>query len=126
MARKIMVVDDERSVCRALRKFLERKGYRVVEAYNGHEALELYKRERPKVVLLDIRMPGKNGLEVLRELKAHNPKARVIMVSAVQEEEIVLKAMNAGAFDYITKPINRDHLETALMNEDALLSDEEH
>ena len=121
MPSKVLVVDDEHSVCIELRKFLEGKGYSVKEAYSGDEALEAYKQERPDVVLLDIRMPGKDGMETLHELKALDPEASVIMVTAVYEEDIAKEAMNEGAFDYITKPINREYLEMTLMTKLALL-----
>ncbi len=121
MPSKILVVDDERAVCKELRLFLEAKGYSVVEAYSGDEALEAYKLESPDVVLLDIRMPGKDGVETLHELKELDPDASVIMVTAVNEEEPAKKAMSEGAFDYITTPINREYLEMALMTKLALL-----
>ncbi|MDV2496215.1 MAG: response regulator [bacterium] len=121
MPSKILVVDDERAVCKELRLFLEDKGYSVVEAYSGDEALAAYRQESPDVVLLDIRMPGKDGVETLRELKELDPDASVIMVTAVHEEDIAKKAMSEGAFDYITKPINREYLEMALMTKLALL-----
>jgi len=121
MPSKILVVDDERAVCKELRLFLEDKGYSVVEAYSGDEALAAYARESPDVVLLDIRMPGKDGVETLHELKELDPDASVIMVTAVHEEDIAKKAMSEGAFDYITKPIDREDLEMALMTKLALL-----
>ncbi|MDV2503851.1 MAG: response regulator [bacterium] len=121
MPSKILVVDDERAVCKILRLFLEDKGYSVVEAYSGDEAIEVYKRESPDVVLLDIRMPGKDGVETLHELKELDPEASVIMVTAVNEEDIAKEAMDEGAFEYITKPINREYLEMALMTKLALL-----
>ncbi len=121
MPSKILVVDDERGVCRELRKFLEEKGYDVVEAYSGEEALEAYKQESPDVVLLDIRMPDKDGVETLHELKALDPDASVIMVTAVHEEDIAKQAMAEGAFDYITKPINSEYLDLSLMTKLALL-----
>ncbi len=125
MSNKILVVDDEKVVRRELRKFLEGKGYDVAEAYSGDEAIEVYKRESPDVILLDIRMPGKDGVETLHELKALDPDASVIMVTAVHEEEIAKKAMSEGAFDYITKPIDPGYLEIALMTKLALLVEEE-
>ena len=121
MPSKVLVVDDEHAICKELRKFLEGKGYSVKEAYSGDEALEAYKQERPDVVLLDIRMPGKDGMETLHELKALDPEASVIMVTAVYEEDIAKEAMNEGAFDYITKPINREYLEMTLMTKLVLL-----
>ena len=121
MPSKILVVDDEQAVCKELRKFLEDKGYEVSEAYNGDEAVAKYTLERPDVVLLDIRMPGKDGVETLHELKELDPDASVIMVTAVHEEDIAKQTMAEGAFDYITKPINREYLEMALMTKLALL-----
>ncbi len=122
MPSKILVVDDERAVCKELRLFLEDKGYSVVEAYSGDEALAAYRQESPDVVvLLDVRMPGKDGVETLHELKELDPDASVIMVTAVHEEDIAKKAMSEGAFDYITKPIDREDLEMALMTKLALL-----
>lgn len=123
MAKKILVVDDEIPVRMMLRKFLEDKGYDVLEASGGGDALEAYNQDRPDVVLLDIRMPGKDGLETLHELKALDPAANVIMVTAVHEEDIGRKAMEEGAFDYITKPIDVDYLELSLMTKIALLGE---
>ncbi len=121
MAQKILLVDDEPSVRRELRKFLEGKGYDVVEASSGDEGVEVYRQERPDVVLLDMMMPGMSGLLALRELKALDPEASVMMVTALHQEELVKQAMDEGAFDYITKPIDRDYLEVALMTKLALL-----
>ncbi|MEE9304918.1 MAG: response regulator [bacterium] len=121
MPSKILVVDDERSVCKELRLFLKGKGYSVAEAYSGDEALVAYRQESPDVVLLDIRMPGKDGIEALHEIKALDPEASVIMVTAIHEEEIAKQAMAEGAFDYITKPIDPGYLEMALMTKLALI-----
>ncbi len=115
MKRTVLVVDDEYSVCGELRKFLEDKGYSVVEAYSGDEALEAYKQERPDVVLLDMMMPGMSGLTALQELRALDPEACVIVVTALHNEVLANQVMDEGAFDYITKPINLEHLEMALM-----------
>ena len=125
MRSKILVVDDEIFVCTMLGKFLIERGFRVVEAHNGDEAMEVFGRERPDVVLLDIRMPGKDGLEVLREIRDLDPEASVIMVTAVHEEELAKQAMAEGAFDYITKPIDPDYLELSLMTKLGLLGADE-
>ncbi|MFQ5893587.1 MAG: response regulator [Nitrospinota bacterium] len=114
MPRTILVVDDEPDCCEALRDFFAEMGYGVVETYTGDEALEAYWHERPILVLLDMMMPGMSGLVTLRELKAIDPKARVIMCSALHEEELAKQAMAEGALDYITKPINLDYLERAV------------
>jgi DNA-binding NtrC family response regulator len=121
MKRTVLVVDDEYSVCGELRKFLEAKGYSVVEAYSGDEALEAYKQESPDVVLLDMIMPGMSGLAALQELRALDPDASVIVMTALYDEGLANRVMDEGAFDYITKPINRDYLEMALMSKLALL-----
>ncbi len=88
-----MVVDDEPDFCEALVGFLEDKGYSVLEAHDGDQALAVYRQERPDLVLLDMRMPGKDGLETLRDLRAFDPEARVIVVSAAQEEELDRQAV---------------------------------
>lgn len=125
MAKRILVVDDETPVRMMLRRFLEDKGYSVVEASGGHEALEVYHRDKPDLVFLDVRMPGKDGLTTLHELKALDPGASVIMVTAVHEEEIGMKALEEGAFDYITKPIDADYLELSLMTKLEMISGNE-
>ncbi len=119
-AKKILVVDDEPDFCDALRDFLTSKGYEVAVVLSGEEALPAYMQEKPDVVLLDIQMPGKDGLQVLRELKAIDPAARVIMITALMEEEVAKQALVEGAFEYITKPIDPDYLELALMTSLAL------
>ncbi|MDA2931671.1 response regulator [Nitrospinae bacterium AH-259-F20] len=117
MSNKILVVDDEIAVCKQLRKFLEPKGYSVLEAHSGEEALSIYKQEKPDVVLLDVMMLGMNGLETLKELKSFDPEASVIIVTAIREKELAKQTLAEGAFDYITKPIDPDYLELALMTQ---------
>jgi DNA-binding NtrC family response regulator len=119
------VVDDEVSVCKVLGKFLATKGFEVSETYGGEECLEAYKRERADVVLLDVRMPGKDGLDTLVDLMAFDPEAKVIMVTAVHEEELAQKALTEGALDYITKPIDPDYLEMVILAKTDLLSGDE-
>ncbi len=114
MGQRILVVDDEPSVCEVLKEFLESYGYDVAVAFSGEEAIEAYQDERPAVVLLDIRMPGKDGLETLRDIKTLDPSAVIVMVTAVHKEDVVKKAMAAGAADYITKPIQPKSLELTI------------
>jgi len=121
MTNKILVVDDEPDFCEALRDFLADKGFTVMEANSCEEALEAYSQERPDVVLLDVLMPGKDGRETFKELKAFDPEVSVIMITAVHEEDLALEAMADGAFDYITKPFNPDYLEMALMTKIRLI-----
>jgi DNA-binding NtrC family response regulator len=121
MTGRILVVDDEPFVCKALRKFLERKGFEVEVAHGCDEAVESYNTERPDMVLLDVRMPGKDGLETLRELRALDPKAVVIMLTAIQDMELAKRALTEGALEYINKSVNLDALELTLKSKMALI-----
>jgi DNA-binding NtrC family response regulator len=112
---KILVVDDEAEVVRLLQDFLTSKGYEVATALNGLEALAKVREMKPDIVLLDIIMPGMGGIDTLKEIKKIDPTIAVIMVTAVVDEELANRAVKLGAFDYITKPINIDYLETCVM-----------
>ncbi|MHB8907554.1 MAG: response regulator [Syntrophales bacterium] len=112
---KILVVDDEAEVVRLLKDFLTSKGYEVATALNGAEALDKVREMKPDIVLLDIIMPGIGGIDTLKEIKKIDPTIAVIMVTAVVDEELANRAVKLGAFDYITKPINIDSLETCVM-----------
>ncbi len=112
---KILVVDDEVEVVRLLKDFLTSKGYEVATALNGVEALAKVREMKPDIVLLDIIMPGMGGIDTLKEIKKIDPTIAVIMVTAVVDEELANRAVKLGAFDYITKPINIDYLETCVM-----------
>ncbi|RMG88238.1 MAG: response regulator [Candidatus Dadabacteria bacterium] len=106
----VLVVDDTEFMARVLADMLEAEGYRVAVARDGPEALEIYERELPDLVTLDLVMPGMDGLEVLRRLKAMDPACRVVMVSAVGHEAKVLEAIQLGARNYVLKPVDKDKL----------------
>jgi two-component system KDP operon response regulator KdpE len=112
--KKILVVDDETEIVTILQRFLQLKQYDVTTATNGTQALEKVREERPDVVLLDINMPGKTGLEVLKEIHAFDSSIGVIMVTAQTDEESGRFALSHGAFDYITKPFDFEDLEKVL------------
>lgn len=112
---KILVVDDEIQVVRLLQEFLTSKGHEVDTALNGAETLAKVKEMKPDIVLLDIMMPGMGGIDTLKEIKKIDPNIAVIMITAVIDEELANRAVKLGAFDYITKPINIDYLETCVM-----------
>ena len=106
MGDKILVVDDEKDIRDVLSNFLGEKGYEVILASNGEEALELVERVDPQVILLDVNMPGIDGIETCRRLKA-NEKSRtipIIMITAFQDREI--EAYLEGADDFVVKPFN--------------------
>ncbi|MFQ5895102.1 MAG: response regulator [Nitrospinota bacterium] len=111
---RILVVDDELGVREVLCRYFESRGHIALEASGGRLAVELVKAERPHLVLLDIRMPDMDGIEVLQELKQVDPAVGVIMVTAVGDAAIAREAMKLGAHDYITKPIDLDYLDLAV------------
>ena len=101
----VLVCDDERDIASALRIYLESEGYRVLTAYDGREALSIIGIEEVQLVLLDIMMPGMDGLHVLRELReVYN--VPVILLTAKSEDTDKVLGLNIGADDYITKPFN--------------------
>lgn len=114
MTSKVLVVDDEPDFCEALRDFLEAKDFQVVAAHDGVEAMSAYGKHRPDVVLLDVRMPGRSGLEVLKDIGQHAHDALVIMTTAVDEVSTAVEAMKLGAYDYLLKPLDTEHLDAAL------------
>ena len=106
MGDKVLVVDDEWKIRDVLSQFLTEKGYEVILASNGEEAIELVEKENPDVILLDVRMPGIDGIETCRRLKEEE-KTRsvpVIMITAFQDREI--EAYLEGADDFVVKPFN--------------------
>ncbi|MGB2987214.1 MAG: response regulator [Phycisphaerae bacterium] len=111
---KVLVVDDSVTNVKVLVRTLSNLGYELLTAYNGKQALELAESQPPDVILLDVMMPGMDGYEVCRRLKANRKLSSipVIMVSARNLEEDVVQGLDAGAHDYITKPFNR-HIATA-------------
>ena len=113
---RILVVDDDPEVLNLLSDFLTKKGYKISLASNGEESLSKVKSEKPHMVLLDIKMPGMDGFEVLRKIKEDEPSLSVIMITGVQDMETARKALQMGACDYITKPFNLDYLETSVLS----------
>ena len=108
---RLMVVDDELGICDFLRSFFARRGYDVRIACNGEEALQLADQFQPRIVLLDVRLPGMSGVEVLERLHARHPTCKVIMITAVVDEALMQRALQLGASDYINKPFSLDYLE---------------
>ncbi len=106
----ILVVDDEPSVRDLLSQFLTLRGFRVRTAQNGPEALDLAKQEPPKVVILDLYMPGMNGVEVLRRLQSQNYTGGVVALTASQDENLLLEMLNLGAVDIVGKPVDLERL----------------
>jgi len=113
-AGRVLVVDDEQDVRLVLGDFLASRGYDVTQAQSGAEALTLLERIQPDVVLLDVSMPGMDGMETLRRIVAAHPSLPVIMVTANVDVEVTSKALEMGAADYVPKPFDLRYLEQAV------------
>ncbi len=114
--KKILIIDDEEMFGKILKLNVEEGGeYEAVLAINGTQGLAMLQQEKPDLVLLDIRMPDMDGLTVLRKIKALSSETPVAMVTAVWSEREAKEAFAAGAYEYITKPVNFEYLRTALL-----------
>ncbi|EKD87662.1 MAG: two-component response regulator involved in modulation of flagellar, CheY [uncultured bacterium] len=107
-------MDDAEFLRVRISKMLVGDGYEVIEAENGLLALNAYKAQKPDVVLMDITMPEMDGLTALREILAVDSGAKVIMLTALGQESVVLEAIKSGAKDFIVKPFERDRVVGAL------------
>src|SRR3972149_12213597 len=103
---RILVVDDEDLIRWTLQQKLASWGYRALEAPNGETAIALVESETPDLVLLDVHLPDKNGLEVLKAIKEWNPRAAVIIMTAYGVLEDAVAALRLGAYDFVSKPLN--------------------
>jgi DNA-binding NtrC family response regulator len=106
----ILIIDDDTSLRRVLEYNLHEAGYAVATAASGEEGLVLFDELSPALVITDMKMPGMDGVQVLKEVKERAPETLVIMITAFGTVDIAVEAMKAGAYDYITKPFNRDEL----------------
>ncbi len=109
--KRLLVVDDAIFMRRLIKDVARDAGWEVVgEAANGEEAVALYREHRPDLVTMDVVMPVMNGLEALRQIRALDPQARVVMVTALDQKPTLLEAIRDGAHDFIVKPFNRERI----------------
>jgi DNA-binding response OmpR family regulator len=111
---RILIVDDEPSVIEVLSEYFTSQGYVVATAGNGEEALRTVPSFRPAVVLLDVRMPGLDGVEVLKRIRAVDEHVSVIMVTANEDVALARETLKIGAFDYVAKPFDLSYLDQAV------------
>jgi len=103
---KILFIDDDQDTCMLFKRLMDEEGFIVYTATTAKDGLVLYRNEKPDVVFLDIVMPDKNGIKLLKEIKMIDPKQIVMMITGCGEIDSVRAAMKLGAYDYISKPID--------------------
>lgn len=111
---KVLVVDDAQFMRMRCARLLTENGFEVVEAENGAQAVQVYQQQKPDVVLMDITMPEMDGLTALKEIRSRHPDARVVMLTALGQQGIVIEAIKSGARDFIVKPFDTERVLTAV------------
>lgn len=112
---KVLIVDDAAFMRMMVKDILQKNGFEVVgEACNGIEAVDLYKKENPDVVTMDITMPDMDGIEAVKAIKEFDPSAKVVMCSAMGQQSMVMDAIKAGAKNFIVKPFQADRVLEAI------------
>ena len=111
---KLLLIDDERPILEMLDLSLTSEGYQVFTAENGNDGMEIFEREKPKLVITDIKMPGVSGLEVLKRIRGSGQEAEVIIITGHGDMDSSIAALQNGASDFITKPIKDEALMVAL------------
>ncbi len=114
MQGKILIVDDEIDICDFVKNFFSERGFQVFTALNGEDALTIVKNEKPELVLLDIKMKGMDGIAALKHLRGIDRKQKIIMVTALDDQDRMDEASKLGACDYVIKPLMLDYLESAV------------
>lgn len=112
--KKVLIVDDQNGIRVLLVEVFSSEGYETFQASNGKLALEIVKSEKPDLVLLDMKIPGMDGLEILKHIKAIDSNAKVIMMTAYGELDMINEATALGALMHFTKPFDIDELRTAV------------
>ncbi len=111
---KILLIDDEPDIVRVLSMSLKADGYDVIPAHSGIEGIEIFEREKPDIVLTDIKMPGMDGIEVLKKVKSIEPQSEVIIITGHGDIDNTIEALQYGASDFINKPVRDEALSIAL------------
>jgi two-component system chemotaxis response regulator CheY len=105
---RVLVVDDSDFMRRVIKNILEGGGHKVIEARNSEEALRVFKKEGADIITMDIVMPETDGIETVRRLKDAHPDVKIIMITALGHQKTVMRALEAGALDFIMKPFTAD------------------
>ena len=113
---KLLVVDDEVDVCDFVQHFFVERDFEVFVSCDGRTALDIVKDKQPDIILLDMLMPIMNGMDALKEIRKFNESIKIIIVTAVEDDEIVAEAKNYGIVEYITKPLILEQLEKTVIS----------
>lgn len=113
---KLLVVDDEVDVVFSFRRLFEKSDYEILEANSGEQALAVTRMKRPDVIVMDIRMPGADGITTLREIKRIEPRTPIILMTAYSSTQSTIEAMKAGAFDYVLKPFEIEKIRSVIQS----------
>jgi putative nucleotidyltransferase with HDIG domain len=113
---KLLVADDEEKICQLLHMFFSERGYDVLVAKDGPTALQCIRTERPHLVFLDLRMPGLNGLEILKETRRIDDTIKVIIITSIEDDGVVQEARDIGATDYVIKPFSLEYLKEEVLS----------
>jgi len=108
--KKILIVDDQNGIRILLMELFGNEGYQMYQAANGKAALEVVEQDTPDLVLLDMKIPGMDGLEILKHIKSTHPQIKVIMMTAYGELDIIKQAKDLGAISHFTKPFDIDEM----------------
>ena len=114
MKEKILIVDDQFGIRILLNEVLQKEGYQTYQAANGVQALDIVKKHPPDLVLLDMKIPGMDGIEILKRMKVIEPDIRVIIMTAYGELDMIQEAMDLGALTHFAKPFDIDDIREAV------------
>jgi DNA-binding NtrC family response regulator len=114
MTRKLLVIDDDEAGCRLVQAIFAGEGFEVAKAHDGLSGLARVAEDQPEAVILDLRLPGMDGLEVLERLRGRHPALPVVVLTANSDVQTAVRATRLGAFDYLTKPIDHDEIVVVL------------
>ncbi|MBN2009868.1 response regulator [candidate division KSB1 bacterium] len=121
---KILIVDDEENIRNLLESFLNKQGFETAVAKNGDDALHIIRKQQIDLTFLDVKLPGKDGVEILKAIKDTTPDITVIMISGHATVQTAEQTLKIGAFDYIKKPLNLEKVEEIICYVDLLHSNE--
>ncbi|MBD7965110.1 MAG: response regulator [Bacillota bacterium] len=117
MSGKILIVDDQYGIRILLNEIFQKEGYKTYQAANGVQALSIVEKDRPDLVILDMKIPGMDGLEILRRVKKHDETIQVIIMTAYGELDMIHEAMKLGAITHFAKPFDIDEIRAAVRKE---------